>query len=33
LPILDAFEEGTESIKDVAQELNILKTSVVTDDY
>jgi hypothetical protein len=27
--ILDAFEEGTESIKDVAQELNILETSAV----
>jgi hypothetical protein len=26
--ILDAFEEGTESIREVAQELNISKTSV-----
>jgi DNA-binding NarL/FixJ family response regulator len=27
--ILDAFEEGTESIREVAQELNISKTSSV----
>jgi hypothetical protein len=26
--ILDTFEEGTESIREVAQELNIYKTSV-----
>jgi transcriptional regulator with PAS, ATPase and Fis domain len=26
--ILDAFEEGTESVREVAQELNISKTSV-----
>jgi predicted DNA-binding protein YlxM (UPF0122 family) len=26
--ILDAFEEGTESIREVAQELNISKTCV-----